>query len=220
MSQYTTGHVAATNGSAVITGTSTLWLANVSTGDTFKIEDIDAVYDIGSVDSDTQITLTANWAGATTSGESYQITRDFTSNENLLEIWKGDKDWPYHLTQSLRKIDTALWLQKYTAVVHTDSYELTLSDLGKSHKMNSSADKIFTLPAATSDYDGYRVTFIKMNTGKLTIQVATGDYVHDSSVSGTIYNASGATYATLTLEWNNTNQKWYKISSAETWVTT
>jgi hypothetical protein len=105
MGQYKDAVVNVTNGSATVTGVGTLWLANVSVGDTFKIKDEDAIYTIGAVNSDTSISLTANYAGATKTNFEYQITVDFTPNLELPEIWAGDIDWPYHLTQALRKID-------------------------------------------------------------------------------------------------------------------
>lgn len=106
MSQYKTGSVTVTAASATVTGSETVWLTYVSVGDTFKIEGENAIYNIASVDSDTQITLTSAYAGATASGQSYQITVDFTPNLSIPEIWSGDLDWPYHLTQGLRLIDT------------------------------------------------------------------------------------------------------------------
>lgn len=103
--QYTTGVVNVTNNSAAVTGVGTLWIANVAMGDTFKVKDEDAIYTIGAVGSDTSITLTANYAGTTKTNQDYQITVDFTPNLSIPEIWAGDVDWPYHLTQALRRID-------------------------------------------------------------------------------------------------------------------
>ena len=37
MSQYKTGTASVTNGSATVTGTNTLWLANVTAGDSFTV---------------------------------------------------------------------------------------------------------------------------------------------------------------------------------------
>ena len=107
--QYITGTVAVTNGSNVVTGTNTKFLANVSVGNSFKIYRENVVYQIASVDSDTQLTLSSNYAGATASDLNYQITTDFTSNLQLSEVNPGDLDWAYHLTEeSLRKLDTLL----------------------------------------------------------------------------------------------------------------
>jgi len=106
MSQYKTGTVSVTNGSAVVTGSGTAWLTYVHVGDSFKIKSENAVYSIASVDSDNQITLTTNYVGVTASDLEYQIVVDFTPSLELPEIWAGDIDWPYHLTVGLRRIDT------------------------------------------------------------------------------------------------------------------
>ena len=109
MAQYKTGTVSVTTGSAIVTGVGTLFLANVAVGNTFKRKDEDAVYSIGAVNSNTQITLTANYAGVTGSGLEYQITRDFTVNCNIAEVSDGDIDVAYHLTQeTVRKIDAII----------------------------------------------------------------------------------------------------------------
>ena len=72
MSQYSTGLVSTTNGSSVITGTSTAWLTSGIDASDFFIAAGDTVaYTIASIDSDTQITLTANYAGSTQSGITY-----------------------------------------------------------------------------------------------------------------------------------------------------
>lgn len=79
MSQYQDGTVSVTNGSNVVTGSGTLWLANISIGDLFTKEGDKVAYTVASVPSDTQITLTGNYGGATSSGSNYGITIEFTS---------------------------------------------------------------------------------------------------------------------------------------------
>ena len=116
MSQYQIGTVSVTNGSPTVTGVDTEFSTYASIGDLFKISDVSAHYTIGVVNSDTELTLTANWAGSNLSDKTYQIVRDFTPNYNIPEIWIGDKDWPYHLTQGLRIIDQYLLTGKKTVV--------------------------------------------------------------------------------------------------------
>jgi hypothetical protein len=107
--QYTSGNVTATPGSQIITGAGTLWLTNVLPGYCFKLQDENAIYAIASVDSDTQIHLTANYSGAGGSGKSYQICVDFTISFGLGEVWAGDRDWQFHLTvNTIRALDTLL----------------------------------------------------------------------------------------------------------------
>ncbi len=107
MSMYTTGTVSVTNSSATVTGSGTSWLTNVSVGDIFKVASEWNLYTIAVVVSDTEITLSTEYAGETASGLSYQIVRDFTPTLELMELYPGDRDWTIHLTlQTIRKIDT------------------------------------------------------------------------------------------------------------------
>ena len=83
MSQYNTGTVNVTNASAIITGVGTEWLANVTAGQDYIVvlgvvgEDIHRL--IQTVDSDTQVTLAAPFGGATDTGRTYVIIRNFTT---------------------------------------------------------------------------------------------------------------------------------------------
>jgi len=103
--QYKTGTASVTNGSAVVTGSGTAWLANVSIGDGFVIAGIPAPYTVSAVGTDTQITLSAPWAGASASGSVYAVFRDFTTNENLPELSKGDIETATIWTRALRLVD-------------------------------------------------------------------------------------------------------------------
>lgn len=69
---YVAGTVSVTTGSAVVTGSGTLWATNLSAGQIFFLPG-GSRYAILSVDSNTQITLSANYAGATASGQGYYV---------------------------------------------------------------------------------------------------------------------------------------------------
>lgn len=72
------GTVAATNGSAVVTGTGTTWQTwNRGRGDVITIAAVD--YMVLRVDSETQLTLASPFTGTTGSGKSYVIARQFTT---------------------------------------------------------------------------------------------------------------------------------------------
>ena len=113
MSQYQTGSVTVVSGEATVVGSGTSWLTNASTGDSFTRKGKGVSFEIASVNSDTSLTLSANYVGSGEAGAEYEITKDFTPNNNLIEISGGDVDWPYHLTRSLRLIDTILADRKY-----------------------------------------------------------------------------------------------------------
>jgi hypothetical protein len=78
MSQYRTGTVSVTNGSAVVTGVGTSWLAEIDPGDLFIRPGDNLVYFVSSVASDVSLSLTAPYGGVTGSGLSYVLHRDFT----------------------------------------------------------------------------------------------------------------------------------------------
>ena len=104
MSQYSTGLASTTNGSPTVTGTNTLWLANVSAADSFTIAGDGVMYDVASVDSDTQITLSVNYAGVTASGAVYAIGTGFTVPDSFPEMSQGDIETATIFTRAMRKI--------------------------------------------------------------------------------------------------------------------
>ena len=84
--RYETGTVDVTNGSAVVDGTGTTWTTNLKAGDQFHsgaVSQVDPTvvwYEILTVDSDIQITLTANYAEATLTGQAYTARKLFTGD--------------------------------------------------------------------------------------------------------------------------------------------
>jgi hypothetical protein len=67
---YTTGTISTTLGSKAVTGAGTLWGANLDAGMFLKIG-TERYYVIGSVDSDTQLTLIDAYEGSTAGGRAY-----------------------------------------------------------------------------------------------------------------------------------------------------
>lgn len=73
---YRTGTVTTTNGSAIVTGSGTAWLANLTAGQAFFVNapgELETRYTILSVDTNLQITLTATYAGLTGAGKAYGV---------------------------------------------------------------------------------------------------------------------------------------------------
>lgn len=103
--QYIEGTVAVTQSSAVVTGTNTSWSAEIAVGDLFQVRDVPVLFCVQSVDSDTQITLSANWTAATESGLSYQIIRDFTANLELPIPNSGDYDALAVISNAISQLD-------------------------------------------------------------------------------------------------------------------
>ena len=106
MSQYSTGTATVTNNSPTVTGTNTLWLANVTSGDSFTIAGDGVMYYVASVDSDTQITLSVAYAGTTASGVVYAIGTGFTVPDSFPEMSQGDIETATIFTRGMRKIQS------------------------------------------------------------------------------------------------------------------
>lgn len=72
MAWYRTGTVALTNGSTLVTGTGTAFIANAQIGEGFNGPD-GRQYEIVSIGSDTSLTIAPAYLGSTASGQSYAI---------------------------------------------------------------------------------------------------------------------------------------------------
>ncbi len=81
MAWYKTGTVSVTNGSPTVTGTLTEFLTHCKVGDIFTIDKA-RIYEIQSVDSDTQVTLSESYAGSTNAASAYYIIPNFTNSLN------------------------------------------------------------------------------------------------------------------------------------------
>lgn len=127
MAQYTTGSVSITGGTNTVTGLGTLWLANINVGDEILFSDDDAFWTVGSVDSDTQLTLTANYPDTLTD-EDYQITSDFTSNFALPKANAGDLRFDAIYTRAMMLIDTILTTSQGPPAALVFSGDLEVTD--------------------------------------------------------------------------------------------
>jgi len=193
MSQYQTGTCSVTVSSATVSGSATVWSTNVYAGDLFKISGENVIYTVGTVVGDTEITLSSIYLGATATGQSYQITRDFTPNYGFTEVTSGDRDWPYHITAGfIRAVDTLLAarLQGVSTITVTASGDTILTStqcaapilkftgtLGGASDMiipdGIMADKRqFTINNATTG--AYDLTIIGESDGGSGVVVATG----------------------------------------------
>lgn len=203
MSQYTTGFVSVSPGSQLVTGTGTAWLANVSVGDLFMVRGINTHYEIASISTDTLLTLNANWGGATTlAGQSYEIVRDFTSVNSLIEICTGDKDWPFNLTYNFRKLDLLVGGGN-TVSDHTGSTSVTLTttDLNKIHIFSTVTSKCTVyLPSVDSSQIGYSFKALKRGAGAVEVDAADSDTIVDDGTKITNNTTSSVDILSLMLE--------------------
>jgi hypothetical protein len=88
--QYVTGTVNVINANSTVIGVGTLWKANVSNNDLFIVSGDTVSYQVANVVSNTQITLSATYAGTNANGSNYTIARDFTPIRGLPIINRGD----------------------------------------------------------------------------------------------------------------------------------
>ena len=93
MAQYKTGLATFTNGSSTVTGTGTAWASNLSAGD-YIVRRGDALntyqaYQIGGINSNTSLSLTAPYGGSTASNVAYVAHVDFIDNDRP-ELSNGD----------------------------------------------------------------------------------------------------------------------------------
>lgn len=184
MSQYQTGVVDVTSGSATVSGTGTTWTTNVTVGDLFMVTGYSVQYQVASIPTDTSLTLNTTWAGSSLTDQTYTITRDFTTNLSLPEIYPGDRNWAFNITVAFRIIDLAMsdvGTSAYTVEQHTTDTTLTTSDLQKIHVMNSTSSRIFWLPSIDSSDVGSWIIIRKANSGDVRIVAADSDTVMDDS---------------------------------------
>lgn len=88
---YSTGTIAITPGSDTVTGTDTLWSANLTTSHKIRINGIP--FAIESIDSDTSLTLVNAYVGAPVSGASYlaSVFVEKVEIQNIVVISSSDK---------------------------------------------------------------------------------------------------------------------------------
>ena len=163
MGQYKTGTVSVTNGSPTVTGLGTSW-NSLSTPLYFKIDaDGSPVYEVASIDSDTQITLAGNYQGSTQSGLQYQLVQDFSTNLGIPLPSQGDADAGDWLRRAIVEIDQWLFGPKWGANLESLSSNktLTISSARLQFFAAQGADRTVTLPA---EPDSKGIVFIIFET--------------------------------------------------------
>jgi len=93
----------------------------------------------------------------------------------------------------------------------TGDYVVSTNDLGKSLRTWGPNEITVTLPSVNTDYDGYRITIIKGNTGILRIQVTGDRYVEESALGGHIECSSNDKDEVITFEYVHLFKRWVVI---------
>ncbi|HEV7286386.1 MAG TPA: hypothetical protein VGN75_16140, partial [Kaistia sp.] len=108
MAQYKTGTVTVINGSNLVAGEGTAWLANARIGDLFTVAGSNLWYSIASIDADGSLALDNPWSGETKAGAAYAVHRDFTPVYSLPYPQHGDIDPAGLWKRAVMTIETAL----------------------------------------------------------------------------------------------------------------
>lgn len=192
MAQYLIGTVDVTNGALFITGHDTLWLANVSVGDLFKVRGVKGIYLIDTVDSDTQVTLGAAWAGASLTYQEYEIHKDFTPNYDYPEINTSDKEWYEFMTKAIRMVDEDLLVLNLRVETKGTTTTTTTST------SSSTSSTVSTTTSTTSTTTTTSTTSTTTTTSSSTSStISTTSTSSTSSTSSTISTTSSTTSSTL-----------------------
>lgn len=223
--QYRDGAVSVITASQIVLGDDTDWTNEIVAGQIFKVDlDGESTYSISSVVNATRLILSSKYGGDTNSGLDYIICRNFTANRSWYRPSQGDFDWAEILSlETLDKIDTDIANLQSDIIgkeTHTDDYQVTTGDAGKSLRMNSTTTKRYWMPEVDSNSDGIRVPMAKINSGRLSILAAPGDKVRNSAHSGLVYcNVATQLHANMTLEYIDAVRRWIDVGDDGTWVT-
>lgn len=204
MSQYNTGTVSVTNGSAVVTGASTAFSANVTAGDMFTVVGDNAFYTVGSIDSDTQLTLAANYAGVTGSARPYTLVTDFTTNLGFPVPNQGDIETALVVKRAIEEIDSELNTagiggdgREWIDLKHTPSFiNATQFTIATDKTANYQVNRRLRCSDATVLYG--RISASSFAAGQTTVTVALDSGSLTASLSAVALGIAGATTAAIT----------------------
>jgi len=122
--QYRTGTISIDIGSATVTGTGTRWLVNASISNIFIVVGDTDFYEIQSVNSDTELTISPVYAGdANRINVNYAIVKDYTFHYQWPTVDKGDVGWPTILAEALNRIDSHLNQTPAGSVIRSATFE-------------------------------------------------------------------------------------------------
>jgi hypothetical protein len=201
----------------------TISTATVATGDTAIAVPAADSADLGSLESNEYVVLTAS------DGSDLEIMHvtgnDLVGNLTVERGKEGTTPLTFTAGHLIEARNTAgiYEAMKQTAApdeieTKTDDYSITCLDFGKVFRMNAAVSKTLDLPSVGSIDDGAPVEMEKQGNGRLILQAADSDYVGDSSAGGTIY--SDTPYATIKLRYNHALTRWIIVSAVGVWTTT
>jgi len=150
-------------------------------------------------------------------GDTIQVTwtpTTYTADTSPSEVTNSGE-----LTAHLKGVDTRF--QKLSVETKTDDYNILTTDFGKSLRMNSAADKIFTLPSVGDPEDGALVEIVAIGAGKLTASAADSDKVGTSATApGSVFTPISGENSLLVMEYVHAITTWGIRAGFGTWETT
>jgi uncharacterized ubiquitin-like protein YukD len=217
VAQYRVGTVTVTNSDATVVGVGTAFDTEVTAGDLFAIDSDNTIYRVASVTDALNLELTATYAGGTSAGEAYSITRDFTAPDNLPLPVKGD-------VQTALVVNEAIVLMQAkflnTRIVVKTSGDTLVANDSFTHYTNEGAggDIDLALPSAVA---GLTFTAFVQEANEIKFTAATGDTIRNAaSVSASAGNIRASTIGNVVvLECINTTE-WFVKSIIGTWTLT
>ncbi len=126
MAQYRTGTATVVKNSSTVLGIGTAWLSAVSNGDMFTIPNDNALYSVASVTSNTELAISAPYAGSNKTSVAYSIVTDFTPILNI----------PFPVTGD---IETASIIQRAMTIIETAVQQLNLLGLYRGEWLTSTS---------------------------------------------------------------------------------
>lgn len=153
---YTEGTVDVTNGSAIVTGVGTKFIANTKAGDVFIRKGDLAVYYVASNPvSDISLTLTGNYGGITGTGLAYGVIRDFTDPDGIPFPNQGDVETATILKEAILKIQSLIvGLRQVTVEAKTANHTITVDETRKLFTNEGAAGQVdFAFPPAAAGLD-------------------------------------------------------------------
>jgi len=214
MSQYTVGTVSITNGSNVVTGTGTLWLANVSVGDWILFNATTPTYQIAGITSNIDLTLTANYSGLTLPTASYIAHKDYTSPYNLPLLSQNDLETSEIFSRAMRLINDQLVVAGNTITLPPVDFVNLIADNLSTPPGSPVLGDVYILNAAGAGaWTGYANNDIAVWDGSAWVNAgakATGDRFIVSGLSTTIASGSFVGLDDTIQEW--TGASWLSFS--------
>jgi hypothetical protein len=182
---YKSGLVNITVNKSEVVGQGTNFSTYVTVGDLFKLTNEAVWYQVGAVNSATNLTLSSVYANSQYSastalnGMQYQIVRDYTPHKEFPEMGINDANLAYIFTKAIRMVDESFYKDNVKHIA--TNYTATTTDKVIVVSNNPDPALTVTVPQATAGSKG-RIIRIINNTASDVVATAnaTPDLINDA----------------------------------------